>query len=127
MSEIQGLKLFDVINIGTNSVKNTRKERDAFKKERSAFPHLGCPLRRAAPEAGATHRTAKIESVGSRAGSNDEREKKERVTISSVLARTQGPVCVCAPRGTGVCREGQRRQLLSPGGLLPHYPSPPRA
>lgn len=51
-----------------------------------------------------------------------EREKKERCE-----SRTQRRACVCAPSRTDDARAGPKRQLLSPGGQLPHYPLPPRA
>lgn len=60
-----------------------------------------------------------------RAGSNGDASVKRRSGVRA--SRTQRRVCVCAPRGTAEARAGRRRQLLSPGGQLPHYPLPPRA
>lgn len=75
--------------------------------------------------AGATHRIAKIESDDGGAGSNGDASVKRRSGVRAT--HTQGRVCVCAPSGTVEARAGRRRQLLSPGGQLPHYPLPPRA
>lgn len=52
-----------------------------------------------------------------------EREKKERCSSNT---HTATRVRVRAERD-GNTRAGRWRQLLSPGGQLPHYPLPPRA
>ncbi|CAH2104011.1 unnamed protein product [Euphydryas editha] len=83
----------------------------------------------AAPTAGATHRTAKIESVGCGAGSNGDESVKRRSGVRETdgdETHTGASVRVRAERD-GRGREGRRCQLLSPGGQLPHYPLPPRA